>query len=149
MQENVKISRAKKKAGREVYNAHFQEVKEGEACLACDWNDLEAWERLNLAQHDLEEVRMDRLERQKNKAGATWAWWGEKCLKEFFQCHKILRPKTAIRELQDGGRLLKTQEEISTQVFQYYKDLYRFNPLTEINAWDREICIRNIPRSVT
>lgn len=64
MQENVRITRQEKKAGRAMYQSQFSEVKEAEAKLKTDWYDLDAWAQLNSAQQNLEEVRMDKLERQ-------------------------------------------------------------------------------------
>lgn len=125
MQENVRISRQRKKIGRATYQAQFHEVREAEELIARDWNDLSAWERLNLAQEKLEEVRMEKIERKKNYAGALWAKFGDKCLKDFFDFHKVARPKTIIRELQDGPRSLKSSGEISDHVHAFYKELYR------------------------
>ena len=59
---------------------------------------------------------MDKLERQKMKAGTTWARIGNKCTKEFFQYYKQIRPKTKIKEILDGGKSLRIQEDISSYI---------------------------------
>jgi molybdenum-dependent DNA-binding transcriptional regulator ModE len=78
-----------------------------ESRLQVDWNDLQAWERLNEAQQKLEEFLMDKLKRRKMKVGATWAHMEDKCIKEFFQCHKQIRLKTKIKEILDGSKSLR------------------------------------------
>lgn len=70
MTENIRITRAEKKAGKMTYQDQFTKVRDAEARLALDWNDLQAWDNLNIAQEKLEEVRMEKLEKQKNRAGA-------------------------------------------------------------------------------
>lgn len=85
MDTNIRITRQEKKAGRAVYQSQFSEVRAAEAILAQDWHDLDASDKLNVAQQNLEEVRMDKFERQKNRSGALWARIGDKCTK------KILR----------------------------------------------------------
>lgn len=75
------------------------------------------------------------------------------CSKEhifrFFDFHKVARPRTNIKELADGNRMLRSQEEMTSHALAYYKELYRFDALTEINFRARGECMRNVPRLVT
>jgi hypothetical protein len=125
------------------------EVREAESKLQANWNDLQAWDKINEAQQKLEEVRMDKLEGQKMKAGATWVHMGDKCTKEFFEFHKQIKPKTKIKEILDGGKSLRTLEEISSFIHQYYKQLYKKDPVCETNLQVRVNNLRNVPRVVT
>jgi hypothetical protein len=147
--ENIKITTRLRKADRAVYQAQYSGVREVEARLERDWNDLQAWEQLNEAQSKLEEIRMDKLERKKMQTGATWARMGDKCTRKFFQYHKARRPKTKIKELLDGGRSLRTQDEIAEYVQTYYQQLYKFDALCEINIRARTHCLKAIPTVVT
>jgi len=74
-----RITTRQKKEGRQAYEAQFLEVREAESALERNWYDLEAWDRLNLAQQNLEEVRMERLDRKRFAARANWARMGDRC----------------------------------------------------------------------
>lgn len=42
-----KLTRQQKKEGRATYEAQFAEIRAAEMALRADWNDLDAWSRLN------------------------------------------------------------------------------------------------------
>jgi len=132
MQENIHIIRESRRRGRQIYQTQFVKVR-AEEMLAQDWNDLQAWEKLNQAQEKLEEVRIDKIEQKKNKMEALWTRIGDKSTREFFYFHKASHPKTISKELMEGNRTTKIQEEILEVVLTFYKQLYRFDALTEIN----------------
>lgn len=149
MSENIRLSRLGKKAGRTLYQSQFKEVREAESSIAQDWNNLQAWESLNRAQEKLEEVRMEKIERKKNQSGALWARMGDKCTREFFDFHKASRAKTIIKELQIDSKIIREQAEISGAILNFYKRLYEFDPLTEINIRACSACLRSVPTVVT
>ncbi|KAG0631137.1 hypothetical protein M758_1G230300 [Ceratodon purpureus] len=107
-----------------AYRAQYGEVEAAEAALQADWGDLGAWEKLNTAQATLEEFRLSKLEKTKNELAAKWITVGDRCSREFFEFHKDRSKKTAITELMDGGRALRTEEEISAYLQRYYETLY-------------------------
>jgi uncharacterized protein YllA (UPF0747 family) len=83
------------------------------------------------------------------QTGATWARMGDKCMCEFFQYHKAIRPKTNIKEIVEGGRSIRTQEEIAAYIQSYYQKLYKFDALCEINIKAHTRCLKPILQVVT
>jgi hypothetical protein len=57
-----------------------------------DWDNVQAWDKLNRAQELLEKTRMDKLESTKNAMVAKWILVGNRCFQEFLEFHKVHRP---------------------------------------------------------
>ena len=143
------ITQAQKAKNKATYRAQFEATASAEAALATNWDDLEAWSRLNEAQAELESIRLSKLEYSRNKLAARWCMVGDRCSKDFFEFHKSPSRKSDITELVDNGRVLHDTKEIGSFVHNFYHQLYRCDPEVEANTAGREECLRPVRRVIS
>jgi hypothetical protein len=82
-----------------------------------DWDNLEAMEAPNLVQNNLKAIQLDKLKRCKNVTYVIWAQVGDKCCKEFFDCHKQHKSHTHISKLTERRRMLSSPNNIHEYIF--------------------------------
>ena len=97
----------------------------------------------------LHEVRQQKFQFQESAILSKWARVGDRCTKEFFEHHSRTRRPTAIKQLQEGDRLLTSQSDLETHILRFYEQLYTQDEEVESNFRAREDCLRFIKPSVT
>jgi hypothetical protein len=142
-------TRRKKIDWEKDFADQFVEVYAAELDLQDHWNNQEIRKRLNEAQADLHEIRQSRLEKKYSKQAATWVRIGDRCNKQFFDINEGKRRPHIIKELNDGGKILFKQEDMTEYVNHFYKRLYTQEQGRGTNVQHQQECLASVPQSVT
>jgi hypothetical protein len=75
----ILLLRISKQKANIIHEKQFANINVIEVVLMINWDNAQAWEKLNKAQEMLEEVRMEKLESTKNAIVVKLTTIGEKC----------------------------------------------------------------------
>lgn len=148
-QKSMELTKTQKQKWKETYLAQFDDIITAEAELQRNWGSREAIDKLSDAQAAIHEVCQQKFQFQESAILSKWARVGDRCTKEFFEHHSGHKLPTPIKQLQDGERLISSQEELETHITKFYKDLYTRDESVEHNDKAREDCFEFLQRTVT
>lgn len=134
---------------RDKFQQQYEEVIEAEIDLQENWGSVEARDTLNAAQIELHIIRQMKMEMKYERILANWTRTGDRCTKEFFEYHTGFKRPSPIKELHDGDKILRTQEELQAYADNYYTNLYTRDEAVEENNEARHECFRSVPEFVT
>lgn len=147
--KSMELTNFQKQQWKATYLDQFEDIIDAEEELQRNWGSREARNILSDAQVVLHEVRQQKFQFQESAILSTWARVGDRCTKEFFEHHSRTRRPTAIKQLQEGDRLLTSQSDLETHILRFYEQLYTQDEEVESNFRAREDCLRFIKPSVT
>ena len=146
---SIAFTKQHKEKWKVAYLEQFDDIIAAEEELQRNWGSRDARNKLSDAQAVLHEVRQQKFQFQESAILSKWARVGDRCTKEFFEHHTGIRRPVLIKQMEDGDRLLSTQEDLEKHILSFYEQLYTRDEEVESNILAREDCLQFVKRTVT